>query len=401
MALTDSEIRSTVPRDRPFKISDGGGLHLLINPNGSRLWRLKYRFQGKERLASFGSYPLVTLKEARQRRDEYKRTVLSGDDPMAPRRGRTFESVAAEWIERHARGYKPAYKIATMRRLEQNLLPDLGSKPIATIEAPDILRVLRTIEKRGAFEMAARMRALASQIFRFAIASGYAKRDPAADLRGALTPHTTIHHAALPADDLKALLSKVKASDEIPVIRLGILILAHTAVRASELTGATWAEIQDGLWEIPGERMKMQRPHIVPLSMQIRAMLEELRGDSAYVFASPANIDKPISNNAMLYAMYRAGYHSKMTLHGFRACFSTICNEEREKKSHAFGPEVIERQLAHCEKNEVKAAYNRATHLDARKDLMQWYSDFLDGKVASGPTYRIGDFMRAQGKLKR
>ncbi len=158
------------------------------------------------------------------------------------------------------------------------------------------------------------MRALASQIFRFAIASGYAKRDPAADLRGALTTHKTVHHPALPADDLMSLLSTVKAFD----IRLSGVISLDTAF-ASELTGATWAEIQDGLWEIPGERMKMKRPHIVPLSMQVRAMLEELRGESAYVFASPANIDKPISNNAMLFAMYRAGYHSKMTLHGFRA----------------------------------------------------------------------------------
>ena len=151
MAITNSEIRSTVPRERPFKISDGGGLHLLINPNGSRLWRLKYRFQGKERLASFGSYPAVTIRLARQRRDDFRRILATGDDPMAPRRGRTFENVATEWLERHARGFKPAYKLATRRRLEQNLFPDLGSKPIATIEAPDILRALRTIERRGAF----------------------------------------------------------------------------------------------------------------------------------------------------------------------------------------------------------------------------------------------------------
>ena len=182
-----------------------------------------------------------------------------------------------------------------------------------------------------------------------------------------------------------------------------MLILAHTAVRASELTGATWAEIDGDTWQIDRSRMKMDLPHIIPLSMQVRAMLDDLRsvtGASPFIFASPAKPEKPISNNALLYCLYRLGYHSKMTLHGLRACFSTICNEEREKKSHAFGPEVIERQLAHCEQNEVKAAYNRAAHLGARKDLMQWYSDFLDGKVASGPAYRLGDFMRLQGKLR-
>ena len=196
MALTYSEIRSTIPRERPFKISDGGGLHLLINPNGSRLWRLKYRFQGKERLASFGSYPAVTIKLARQRRDDFRRILATGDDPMAPRRGRTFER-CRRWngLSVMRAVSNRLINLPPRRRLEQNLLPDLGSKPIATIEAPDILRALRDVEKRGAFEMAARMRALASQIFRFAIASGYAKRDPAADLRGALTPQKTVHHA--------------------------------------------------------------------------------------------------------------------------------------------------------------------------------------------------------------
>jgi integrase len=402
MPLTDAEIRRADPREKPWKLFDGGGLHLLITPGGAKLWRLKYRHRGKELQAAFGPYPTVTLREARQKRDDFKRALLTGEDPMAPKRGRSFEDVAREYIEKQAKRLKPRYRADALRRLELNIFPDLGSQPIGTIEPPDLLQTLRRIEARGAHEQAARVRALCSQVFRFGIASGYCKRDPATDLKGALTPHKTVHHPALSADDLKELLAKIKASDdEKPVTRLGLLVLAHTAVRTSELIAAEWPEIKENQWIIPGARMKMGLPHIVPLSRQSRALFDELRelnGNSRFIFASPNNVDKHISNNTLLFALYRLGYRSRMTGHGFRSCFSTIANEEREKKTHAFGTEVIERQLDHCERNAIKAAYNRAEHIEARADLMQFYSDFIEGLIASGPPYRIGDFTRLKAE---
>ena len=277
--LTDIAIKTAKPQDRPLKIFDGGGLFVMINPNGSKLWRLKYRHQGKERLASFGAYPIVSLKDARLKRDEFKKRLASGEDPLSSNKGATFETAARDFVARQAQRLKPRYRRDTLRRLELNVFPDLGHLPIATIEAPDLLRVLRKIEARGSFEMAARVRATCSQIFRFGIAAGYNKRDVAADLVGALTPHKVRHHAALKVEELPELLRKINEStEEEPVTRLALLFLANTAVRTSELIGAEWTEfdIRAAVWTVPSARMKMGKEHLVPLSRQVLRLLEEL-----------------------------------------------------------------------------------------------------------------------------
>jgi integrase len=384
--LTDVSIKTAKLKKAPYKIFDGGGLHVLVNPGGSKLWRLKYRFQGKERLASFGSYPIVSLKLAREKRDAFRRHLASGEDPMAVKTGVSFEAVAREFVEKQAKRRRPRYLNDTLRRLELNVFPDLGQRPIASIEAPDLLSTLRKIEKRGAHSMAGRIRSLCGQVFRYGIASGYCKRDISADLQGALTPHKVKHQPAIKPDELPELLHKIEGYDGDEVTRLGLQFLALTFVRTIELIPAEWTEfdLKDALWTVPGSRMKMRNDHYVPLTRQTLDLLKELQelnGESRYVFAAPGNPDKHISNNTLLYALYRLGYRSRMTGHGFRSVASTILNEERERGSHNFGADVIERQLDHCERDEVRGAYNRAEYLQSRRAMMQWYADHLQEKI--------------------
>lgn len=392
-ALTDTAIRNAkYNRHGRSKqtLSDSGGLYLELAVSGGKWWRLSYRIGGKRKTISLGTYPAISLADARSRRDEAKKLIANGIDPSAQRQtekreaaGRaanSFEAVAREWYDKQARLWVPHHASDVLRRMESNLFPELGDKPIAAITAPMLLLALRTIEHRGAHDLAHRVLQVASQIFRYGVATGRCERDPAPDLRGALTPHRKRNQAAVTSEELPKLLRDIaeyhpKVGDKLT--GLALRLLAITFVRTGELIGATWNEIdvENAVWIIPAARMKMRTEHVVPLSRQAVALLRELQnigGGSRYVFPG-RNPDKPMSNNTMLFALYRLGYKGKMTGHGFRAVASTVLNESGRYRS-----DVIERQLAHCERNDVRGAYNRAEYLPERRRMMQDWSDTLD-----------------------
>lgn len=387
--LTDPDIRNAKPKEKPYKLADGGGLFLLVNANGSKYWRMKYRYAGKEKLLALGVYPDVTLKQARQKREDARRKLADGIDPGELRKvearekrlaaANSFESVAREWYAKQVHTWVKTHSTDVLRRLEGNIFPAIGPRPIAEIDAPELLASIRKIEARGAYDLAHRVLAVCGQVFRYGIATGRCTRDISADLRGALTPHKAKHQAAVRPEELPELMRSIATYDETTgdtLTRLALQLLAETFVRTSELIGALWEEFdtEAALWVIPAGRMKMKTEHIVPLSKHALTILEQLRaigGGSRFLFPG-RNRDKPISNNTMLYALYRLGYKGKMTGHGFRAVASTILNE-----SGLFRPDVIERQLAHCERNEVRGAYNRAEYLPERRKLMQWWADHL------------------------
>ena len=391
--LTDTVTRNAKPGEKPLKLFDGKGLFLLVNKTGGKLWRLKYRFEGKEKLLALGAYPDVRLIEARQRRDKARALLAEGIDPGEARKAdkqareraaaNRFEAVAREWHEKREHTLAKKHAVDIVRRLERNLFPDLGNRPIDAIEAPDLLATVRKIEARGAHDLAHRVLAISGQIFRYGIATGRCRRDPAADLRGALTPHAAKHQPAIRPEDLPELLRKIDAYDGEALTKLALQLMAATFVRTSELIGARWDEIDEesALWAIPAERMKMKTEHLVPLSQQALTLLKHIQplaGRSAFVFPG-RNRDKPISNNTMLYALYRMGYKGRMTGHGFRAVASTLLNE-----SGLFRSDVVERQLAHEERNQIRAAYNRAEYLEERRELMQWWGDYLEHAQKGG-----------------
>ncbi len=391
MPLTAVAIKNAKPEAKPKRLYDSGGLYLEIAPAGGRWWRFAYRFGGKRKLISLGVYPDVPLLDARARRDEARRLVASGTDPSAQRKAEKreailrdangFEAVAREWYGRQANVWTARHAADVLRRLESNLFPDLGARPIAEIKAPELLAAVRKVESRGAHDLAHRMLGVAGQVFRYGVATGRCERDPSGDLRGALTPHESHHQAAIRPEELPALL---KAVDRYPEIgdrqtALGLRLLCLTFVRTVELIGAEWTEFSDldsdePTWIVPAERMKMGDQHVVPLARQTVAILSELRGrngDSRYVLPG-RNRDKPVSNNTLLFALYRLGYKGKMTGHGFRAVASTALNEA------GWRSDVIERQLAHDERNKVRAAYNRAKYLPERRQMMQQWADMVD-----------------------
>ncbi|MGO9443770.1 MAG: tyrosine-type recombinase/integrase [Thiobacillaceae bacterium] len=393
MSLTDPAIRNAKSGEKPIRIFDANGLYLEVSPSGGKWWRFKYRFGGKEKRLSLGVYPEVGLKDARAKRDTARKMLADGVDPGEARKAQrlakldraanSFESIAREWYQKQLHTWVSSHADDVLRRLESNLFPDLGRRPIAELEAPELLACISKIEKRGAYDLAHRVLQVSGQVFRFGIASGYCKRDLSADLRGALAPHKAKHQAAVRPEELPTLLRAIddyEATGDLQT-RLALQLLALTFVRTGELIGAVWDEIDvaAGLWVIPAARMKMRTEHIVPLSTQSLGILEELkrlRGSSRFVFPG-RNRDKPISNNTMLFALYRLGYKGKMTGHGFRSVASTILNEQ------GYNRDVIERQLAHCEANEVRGAYNRAEYLPARKTMMQQWADYLD-KLKAG-----------------
>lgn len=393
MPLTDTAIRQAKPAEKPIRMSDAKGLYLEVAPSGGKWWRFKYRFAGKEKRLSLGVYPEVSLKEARSKRDDARKQLAEHIDPGEARKlekllkidraANSFEAVAREWYQKQVHTWVEHHADDVLRRLEANLFPDLGPRPIAEVEAPELLASLRKIEQRGAYDLAHRVLQVSGQVFRYGIASGRCQRDIAADLRGALTPHKAKHQAAVKQEDLPDLLRAIDGYDAIGdrQTRLALQLLALTFVRTNELIGALWEEIDAGagLWVIPAARMKMRTEHVVPLSTQALALFAELKaicGGSRFVFPG-RNRDKPISNNTMLFALYRLGYKGKMTGHGFRAVASTTLNEQ------GYNRDVIERQLAHCERDEVRGAYNRAEYLPARRKMMQEWADFLD-KLRTG-----------------
>ena len=397
MALTDTEIKRSKLADRPYKLSDGGGLHLLIKPTGVRLWRYKYRFDGAEKLMALGKYPDVSLAEVRERHFAARKRLSSGIDPMAERLAEknavkaanehSFEQIAEMWLE-HWRGNKSLrHSATTENRLNGNVYPVLGTRSIAEIEPIELVRLAKAIESRGASDMAKRILQIVGMVFRYAVAHGYCKRNPAAEIRPSdiLKPTRKTNMARIDAKELPSLLRAIEVYDGRPLTRLAIKLMALTFVRTSELVGARWDEFDFDAqrWNIPAARMKMQSPHIVPLSQQALAVLELLRtlaGDSELVFPGEQDPKKSMSNMTILKALERMGYKGKMTGHGFRGLASTILHEQGYNHDH------IELQLAHAPRNAVSAAYNHALYLVPRAKMMQDWANFLertsrDGKV--------------------
>jgi integrase len=400
MALTETEIRRSRPGEKAYKLSDGGGLHLLITPAGGRLWRWKYRFGGVEKLMALGRYPEITLAEARERHLAARKRLANGADPMAERLAdkiavkaeteHTFEKIAELWLE-HWRGNKSARHSATTRnRLRGNVYPVLGSRSIAEIEPMELVQLAKGVESRGASDMAKRILQVVGMVFRYAVAHGYTKRNPVAEIRPAdiLKPTRKTNMARIDAKELPDLLRAIEVYEGRPLTRLAMKLMALTFVRTSELIEARWDEFDFDAkrWSIPPARMKMKSPHIVPLSNQAIEVLELLRtisGRSQLVFPGEQKPNKSMSNMTILKALERMGYKGRMTGHGFRGLASTILHER------GFNHDHIELQLAHTPRNEVSAAYNHALYLDPRARMMQEWADFLDRTRQVGKVFMI------------
>lgn len=388
MPLKELEVKYTQRRQRPFKLSDGGGLHLLVQPNGSKLWRLKYRFGGKEKLLSFGRYPEVTLASARERRKEAKAQLANGVDPGAARAEEpaakrrppeTFEAIARAWHANRAEGLDATHAGRVLRRMERDAFPAIGDKLITEISAPDILEMIRTVEQRGALDISRRLKQSTSQVFRFAIASGWATSDPTVHLTGALKPRPRVKHMPkVPLQELPALVRAIFAYDgeadsrRREITRDALVFTLLTWARTSETRLATRGEFEelDGpepVWRLSAERMKMEREHLVPLSPQaveiVQRRLRATNGDLLFPGEKPG---KPISQNAMIFACYRMGYRGRQTVHGFRGLASTWANEAERYKS-----DWIELALAHADEDGVRGAYNSALYLSARRRMLQ------------------------------
>ncbi len=391
MPLTDTAIRSTKAASKPAKLFDEKGLFLLVTPTGGKWWRFKYRYQGKEKLLSLGTYPEVSLRQARDARDDARQQLRAGIDPGAARKAMkaaqaedvsSFEVIAREWFARFEPTWAPGHSRTIMRRLERDAFPWIGKRPIAEITPPELLATIRRIESRGALETAHRVLQICGQVFRYAIVTGRATANPAGDLRGALPPAKEKHHATI--TDPKAIGELLRAIEgyqgtftTLCALRLAPLVF----LRPGELRQAEWAEfdLDKALWQIPAKRMKIkdQGDHIVPLSNQALAILRELQpltGSGRYVFAGARSTTRPMSENTVNAALRRLGYTSdQQTGHGFRATARTILDEELK-----FRPDYIEHQLAHAVRDPHGRAYNRTAHLAERRRMMQAWADYLD-----------------------
>jgi integrase len=387
----DTVYRNAKAKDATYRISDGGGLYMQISPDGGKRWRFQYtRPTGGRNTLGLGDYPAVALANARERRDEARRLLAEGIDPGEHRKvtkamqknraANSFETVALEWYSKYSTTWVSAHGERIIRRLERDIFPWLGSKTIADITAPDLLAVLRRIEDRGALETAHRALQNCGQIFRYAIATGRAERDPSQDLRGALPPTRQRHLAAITEPQaIGPLLRAMDAYTGTLVTKCALRLAPLVFVRPGELRQAEWAEIDldAATWEIPAERMKMKLPHIVPLATQAVDILRELHpltGGRRYVFPSARTYDRPMSNNAILSALRRMGFDKdEMSGHGFRAMARTVLDEVL-----GFRPDWIEHQLAHAVRDPNGRAYNRTAHLKQRREMMQAWADYLD-----------------------
>ncbi|OPY78420.1 MAG: putative prophage CPS-53 integrase [Syntrophus sp. PtaU1.Bin005] len=405
MALNDTKIRSIRLPEKPVKLFDGDGLFLFVTLQGSKLWRLKYRHEGKEKLLSLGKYPEIGLAEARQKKEEARKLLAAGIDPGAVKKAQKqaeteeteiFEVIAREWHTKFSPTWAKTHTDGIMSRLERDIFPWIGKRPISEIKAPELLTVIRRVESRGALESAHRVRTIAGQVFRYAVATGRAERDPAADLKGALPPKKAKHHAAIiDPKEIAALLRAIDGYTGHFVVKCALRIAPLVFVRPGELRHAEWSEIdlEEATWNIPAHKMKMKDPHLVPLCRQAVEILKDLHpltGTGRYVFPSARSFARPMSENAILAALRRMGYSKdEMTGHGFRAMARTILDEVLHVR-----PDFIEHQLAHAVKDPNGRAYNRTAHLSERRKMMQKWADYLDGlKVGA----QVIPFQKAEG----
>lgn len=390
MALTDTAIRNAKHGPKPKKLGDERGLFLLLQPSGGKLWRLKYRYLGKEKKLSLGIYPDVPLKVARQRRDEARALLANGADPASVKfdleakakvaAANTFKSIADEYIDKSVREGLAAVTIGKTRWLLSLMESDLGKRPITEITPADLLGTLQKVEAKGHLETARRMRSLAGRIFRYAVATSRATADPSALLRGALVAPKVKHHAAiLESQAVGGLLRAIDGYSGQPLTCLALKLTPHVFVRPGELRRAEWQEfnLDKAIWTIPADKMKMRDPHVVPLSKQALKLLEAakvLSKGQRYVFSSLYPGDRPMSENTINAALRRLGYsETEMTAHGFRSTASTLLNESRK-----WSEDAIERALAHKDGNSVRGAYHRGAHWAERVEMAQWWSDYLD-----------------------
>ncbi|OBU87188.1 tyrosine-type recombinase/integrase [Chromobacterium subtsugae] len=387
MALTDLAIRQAKPQDKPYQLADGESLYLEVSPSGGKLWRFRFRFQGKAGILALGKYPAVGLSDARQKAHEARVQLAQGINPSQAKKEakvvaqiaatNAFELVAREWHEKQLDRWTPDHARRVMDSLEIDAFPDLGKLPVPDLTAPLILNTILKIEKRGAVETAQRVLQRISAIIRFAIQTGRATDNPAVNLVGAIRAKKVEHRPALPRGELREFYRRLATEPLYIPTRIAMHLLMLTFVRPGELRAARWEEFDEerAEWRIPAERMKMREPHLVPLSRQALELLKELRpltGKSALLFPAVTDLKKPMSENTLGYAMGRMGYKGTATPHGFRALASTVLNEE------GFDPDIIEKQLAHAERNKIRAAYHRAEYLEERRKMMQWYAEFLD-----------------------
>lgn len=393
MALTDITVRNAKPGAKDYKLADAAGLYLLVTPAGGKLWRLKFRIDGKERKLALGRYPDISLSEARKRRDAAREQVALGNDPAREKQRKkvqaqlsgqnTFAGIADEYCEKRKRDGQKAWAPSTAIRCEfllSRLSASIGRLPIAEIEPADVLAAVRKIESRGKLESARRTLQLASAVFRYAVATARLASDPTRDLKGALTSPTVTHYGALTEPKrVGELLRAIDEYDGSGITKIALQIAALVFVRPGELRHADWSEfdLDSGIWTIPAGKMKMRKPHAVPLASQTIALfrqIHEATGPSGYVFPSIRSRARPMSENTLNAALRRLGYTSEeMTAHGFRATASTLLNE-----SGKWNPDAIERALAHGESDKVRAAYNRGAHWNERVEMAQWWCDYLD-----------------------
>lgn len=389
MKLTDTKIRSLKPREKQYKVSDGSNLFLVITPTAAKYWRFKYIFNGKEKLLALGVYPDVTLALAREKRDEAKQQLAEGNDPSFVKQIKqrakkqaalnSFEDVAREWHAKFLSKWTKGHAQTIIARLEKNIFPWIGNHPISEVTPMELLRLMRQIETRGAKETAHRVLQVCGQVFKFAIVTARAQVDPTAALKGALAPVQTKHHASITdPQEIGKLLRDIDGYKGFFITKCALRLSPLLFVRPGELRKAEWSEVnfETAEWRIPAAKMKMKTVHIVPLSKQALAILNELHpltADGKYVFPGLINVDRPMSDNTVTSALRRLGYTSdEMTAHGFRSMACTLLNE------HGWNRDAIERQLAHAERSNVRAAYNYAEYLPERRRMMQEWADYLE-----------------------
>ncbi|HHT5482279.1 TPA: tyrosine-type recombinase/integrase [Klebsiella pneumoniae] len=387
MKLNARQVDAAKPKEKAYKLADGAGLYLEVVPSGSRYWRMKYRFNGKEKRMAFGVYPAVSLAQARALRDEAKKKLAEGIDPSFAKKEEklvrdvrlhnTFQAVALEWHGTKVSRWSEGYASDIIEAFNKDIFPYIGQQPVNEIKPLVLLNVLRRMESRGATEKAKKVRQRCSEVFRYAIVTGRAEYNPAADLTSAMSGHESKHYPFLTVEELPDFFKALSGYTGSPLIVLAARLLILTGVRTGELRGAFWSEfdLEKAVWEIPAERMKMKRPHLVPLSTQALEIVQQLKvmsGQYPLVFPGRNAPRKTMSEASINQVFKRIGYTGKVTGHGFRHTMSTILHEE------GFNTAWIETQLAHVDKNAIRGTYNHALYLEGRKEMMQWYGDYVD-----------------------
>ena len=387
MKLNARQVDAAKSREKAYKLADGAGLYLEVVPSGSRYWRMKYRFNGKEKRMAFGVYPAVSLAQARALRDEAKKKLAEGIDPSFAKKeeklvrdvqlNNTFQAVALEWHGTKVSRWSEGYASDIIEAFNKDIFPYIGQLPVNDIKPLVLLNVLRRMENRGATEKAKKVRQRCSEVFRYAIVTGRAEYNPAADLTSAMSGHESKHYPFLTVEELPDFFKALTGYTGSPLVVLAARLLILTGVRTGELRGAFWSEfdLEKAVWEIPADRMKMKRPHLVPLSTQALEIVQQLKvmsGQYPLVFPGRNDPRKTMSEASINQVFKRIGYTGKVTGHGFRHTMSTILHEE------GFNTAWIETQLAHVDKNAIRGTYNHALYLEGRREMMQWYADYID-----------------------